>query len=623
VWTISLAGVSMLTAGLFLDWLALLRFSGFPARELSNSWVQADVDVVRRTAVLLGALVVGSQAVLWRYPRAVAHAATGAEALATTASRQPLLVPLALSALILSTVVFQLALYMFGYTAFSADDFGRPLSAAFWLRYRRFDLGMDGWLGLAGSGWLPFSDYVMAAGLAVHEDLFVTPRIVNLVLSSIAVITVYMLGREMFGRGAGLATAFLFTFQPWHVWLGMSGMSSDLPSVVLIPLFGMFLIRWLRHDDSRALLAAAASLALSNGFRYENWLFAVVLSAVIVFVGAARWRTGGFARSWFLPALAALVIADGFPLFWMAASYVVYGDWLPAMHGINAFMVAFLASQTSRVETQMGIPLMAVGSFPFEILLSAIGLAVVPGSIRLRPYRLYIVVIVCTALLFTVVFGGQLAAWLHIARYLLGFAVLALPFAGLLIVRMLTARGTWRAEGFVAGVIVMSTVLAFDVMRASNYPSSFDRDAIETGWMLRKLQSTGTVPADARILIERAPDFGDLSVVALANRPERFVVLNELAYRQMALSGLLANRPAALPTAIDRGVKGTVCEQDLALPACRDSIVEAEPVLVILSTPARVESFARAFDAPSWRMGRYHVFDMRRPGSSPSRSPAP
>jgi hypothetical protein len=131
------------------------------------------------------------------------------------------------------------------------------------------------------------------------------------------------------------------------------------------------------------------------------------------------------------------------------------------------------------------------------------------------------------------------------------------------------------------------------------------------GWMIRSLQRAGTVPSDARILIERSPDFGDLSVVALANRPERFIVLNELAYRRMALSGLLANRPAPLEATAEEGVRGTICGQDFALPACRDSVVQADVTLVVLSTPGRVESFARTFDATSWSIGRYHVFDMR------------
>ena len=604
-----IVGVALLLFGVFVDWIALLAAFGFPAHELSNRWVLADLRVIRGTCVLLGALLVAARVALSR-PQAIDRFAARLDAIGAGAAAQPLLMPLAVISLILATIVLQLMLYMTGYSAFSPDDFSRPLSAAFWLRDPKIDLGMDGWLGLAGSGWLPFSDYVFAAGLAIHPDLFVTPRVVNLIVSSLAVVSVYLLGRELFGRAAGLATAFLFTFQPWHVWLGMSGMSSDLPSVVLIPLFGLYLIRWLRTDEPKALVAAAAALAVANGFRYENWLFAGVFSAVVVLIGAARWRQHRLTRSFLLSAAGAVLLVNALPVAWMAGSYAAYGDWLPAMHGINAFMVSFTAGQTSHVETQMAIPLMAVGSFPFELVLS-IGGMLFADSYRSRPLRLYIAVIIATALAFAVMFGGQLAAWLHLARSLLGFVVLALPFAGLLVVRLLTAAQPWRRLGVVAACVVLITVAAFDVSRASNYPSSFPRDAVDTGWMVRGLQQAGTVPADGKILIERARDFGDLSIVALANRPERFVVLNELAYRQMALSGYFANRPASMAAIVGEGVRGTVCENDFQTPACHQGVLQEDFDLVILSTPERASSFARTFGARSWTIGRYHVFHMK------------
>ena len=148
--------------------------------------------------------------------------------------------------------VLQLGLYLIGYSAYGADDFSRSLNADYWLYYRRFDLGWEGWLGLGGSGWLPFPDYLFSLALALHRDLYLTPKIVNLVISGIAVVVVYLLGRELFGRAVGFLTAALFAFQPWHVWLGISGMTSDLPSVVLIALFGVFLVRWLRTDQPRS-----------------------------------------------------------------------------------------------------------------------------------------------------------------------------------------------------------------------------------------------------------------------------------------------------------------------------------------------------------------------------------
>jgi hypothetical protein len=605
------AGTALLLIGLLVDWVALLARLGFPANELSNRWLLGDLRVVRGVCALLGVLLALSGIGLWRSPRIVARFANRLDRAGIIDSGNTLLVPMMLTTLVTTQTILQLVLYLNGYTAFSADDFGRPLSAAFWLRHQKFDLGMDGWLGLAGSGWLSFSDYLFGAALAVHPDLFVTPRIVNLMLSSLAVITVYVLGRELFGRTVGLVTALLFAFQPWIVWLGMSGMSSDLPCLVTIPLFGAYLIRWLRTDRSAALLAAAGFLTIANGFRYESWFLAAATSILIVLLGAWRWRRGVLTRQWAAGALGGLILLNVLPVVWMAASYIVYGDWLPALHGINAFMVAGMTSQTVRTETQMGIPLMAAGSFPFEIVLSVAGVALLPRSYRSTPLRLYVVLIAATVLLFSIVFRGQLAAWLHIARYLLGFVILALPFAGLLVTQLFRARSPWRSEGVLAACVILLTVATFDISRALNYPAGFPKDAISTGWTLRHLQEIGTVSDRGKILIERGRDFGDLSVVVLANRPDRFVVLNELAYRKMALSGLLANKPALVPGLEGEGVKGTICGDDLRQPACRDSIQRERFDLIILSSPERVNSFGGTFHGRSWNIGRYHIFDVR------------
>ena len=128
---------------------------------------------------------------------------------------------------------------LLGYWSFSGVR--RPaLRAAFWLSSpTKMDLGMDGPLGLAGSGWLPFSDVIFGPALAVHPDLFLTPKAVNLIFSAAAVVVVYLLGRELFGRRAGVLTAGLFALLPWHVWLGILGMTAELPGTVLMTTFGL------------------------------------------------------------------------------------------------------------------------------------------------------------------------------------------------------------------------------------------------------------------------------------------------------------------------------------------------------------------------------------------------
>src|SRR5215471_2658928 len=301
-------GIALLLIGLSLDWAHLLTIVRFPTGELNNPWVRADLATLRGVCVVVATALILSRITLWRHHHVVANLANKIDVLSATAGQSPFFIPLSLTSLVLIKTTLQLGLYLIGYTAYGADDFARSLSADYWLYYRKLDLGWDGWLGLGGSGWLPFSDYIFGLALALHRDLYLTPKVVNLVISGAAVIGVYFLGRELFGRAAGLLTACLFAFQPWHVWLGISGMTSDLPSVGLITLYGMFLVRWLRTDAPLALLMAAGTLAVATGFRYENWLFAVVFSVLIVFITFSRWRRGHLASSWAAVAACALVV---------------------------------------------------------------------------------------------------------------------------------------------------------------------------------------------------------------------------------------------------------------------------------------------------------------------------
>lgn len=612
-WIAVLGGGAVVLVAALFNPVEFLARTGFPARELSNPWLRAEIVTLQVVGILTGILLIASRIVFNRRPQAVVRLSDRIDRLTGAARQFPVFIALALASLILAKTVLQLGLFVLGYSYYSGDDVGRTLRAAYWLSSpTKMDLGMDGSLGLAGAGWLPLSDVIFGPALAIHPDLFLTPKAVNLIFSAVAVVVVYLLGRELFGRRAGVLTAGLFALLPWHVWLGISGMTAELPSTVLMTTFGLYFARWLKTDAPSALLASAVALAAAGGFRYEFWLFSVVFSAAVLFSAVASWRQKTLTVARASVFATAVVIVNAFPAFWMVASYVMYGDWLPAMHQINAFMVAGLSSQTSRTEAQMGIALMAIGAFPIELALSFAGMALAMRPRANALSRRYGLMLSATVVLFAVVFKGELPAWLNIPRYLLVFIVMALPFAGYTIARLLWAPERWRHEGLLAGLMILAITSVFDVGRSLNYPASFPGDAIQAGLTLRSLQKTGTVSADAKVLIERASDWGDLGVIVLANRYERFVVLNEYGYKRTAVAGLVANRAApATAGSADEGVRGSVCEEGFETPACRASVERERFGLAILSSPRLVESFQKTFRVPEWVIGRYHIFDLR------------
>ena len=607
---IFIAGTALLVGSLYFDGPSLLRLVGFPADRLYHPRVLGDLAIVRFLSGLVATILMISQVILWKHPGAGLTFYTKVKAL-ISAAETATWAPLVLVTLVSMKTVLQLGLFFVGYTLYEADDFARALRADYLVQFHKLDPGWDlGYLALvSGSGQLPFSEYLFGFGLALYRDPFLTPKIVNLIVSAAAVIVVYFLGRELFGRMAGLITAALFAFLPWTVWLGISGMPSDLPSVLFISLFGLFLFRWLETDKPAALLTAAGCLFVANAFRYENWFFSITFSVLIVLTVALLWRGGRLQRRIIFSSICALTIINAFPVFWMAFSYYTSGDWLPEYKSA-AFMIS--PDTTSPRVSSISIPVLALGSFPFELVASIAGVALFLKSDRRKPFRIYLLVLAATFLMFSTMVRWQLPAYGGIARYLLAYMTLLLPYAGFLVTRLLnTPASGWNGRVVLTSAFVLALV-TFDIARAFNYPGiKFPKDALYAGWTLRGLQETGTIQKDARILIERAADWGDLGIVVLANRPERFVVLNELAYIQAGLLGDETNKPAPVALSGSEGVRGNACDKGFQAEACRKSLRKERFDIVILSSPDRVQSFRETFHTRSWNIGRYHIFDLQ------------
>jgi hypothetical protein len=581
-----LAAIALLWSSLYFDWVHMLKMVGFPADKLYHPRVQTDLAILRTVTVFVAILSILSEILLWKDRDWLARLWKRTEAVLSSAAQSPLFVPLLLTTLVLMKTALQLAVYFAGYAAYAADDFGRSLKADYWLQFKRFDLGKEGWLDLGLSGWLPFPDYLFGFALAFNRDLYLTPKIVNLALSGIAVIAVYYLGRELFGRTAGFLTATLFALQPWHLWLGISGMTSDLPSVVIITLFGLFLFRWLETDSHRSLLAAAACLFAANGFRYENWIFSIVFSLFIVLREVVRWRSGQLDRRSLTTMVLALAIVNAFPLIWMTASYYAFGDWLPALHK---------APTASRnVASSMGgIHILAVSAFPLEMALSAAGVILFLKAKRRKAILTYLVVSAATLLLFFLMAykGGLPRVGPTHGRILLPYVVLLLPFGAYLLTRLLSNTEPRRIQYAICGTLLVLVTGFFDVVRAFNYPESFPKDAIQAGWLLRSLQQTANIPENGKILIERGEDWGEYGIVALANRPERFVLF-------------------------DGETLGNACTE-FPMELCQSRIDQERFDLVIFSSPERALSFRTTFSGRWWHVGRYHIFDLN-PSASQS-----
>lgn len=589
---LAIIGLLLLAVGLFVDPAAILKAIGFPLSKLGGERGQADLALLRVLTVVAGAWLMGSQMVIWKDPDAVAKAIAAAKRFVDAAVRLPSFTALFLAALVLVKTGLQLGLYLAGYRAYAGDDFARSWKAYEWLQHQGSKFDLAAWLNI-GDPYLPFPDYLFGLGLALYDDVYITPKIMNLLLSGIAVIAAYFLGRQLFGRAAGLLTAALCAFQPWVVWLGISGMTSDIFSVIMITLFGYFLVRWLDNRDTASVLLAAGCLFIAAGIRYENWFFIVIFSLALAWQGLSMLRAGEMTPKWAAGICAALIIANAFPVFHMAVSYYLTGELVPAMHHTDSFRGPAIP--------KINMALLALSAYPMELAVAGAGIALLLlRTERRRQPIMYLAIVALAFFAFAAAFRGRLP--IHGAgpeRNLLTYIMLLLPCAGYFLARLFRSpRLDYPAYAVLAASVVL-TLATFDVTRAFNYPAKkFDQEAFAAGWTLRMLQGLQELPDDARVAIERGEQWVPFPIIVLANRPERFALLDE-------------------------GDLGGACNGAFNDRACQMRLFDGSFDMIILRSPEKVQVVKDKVNGRSWQFGRWHLFELIPAAEDGKASPAP
>jgi hypothetical protein len=514
---------------------------------------------------------------LWRLPSAVDRLALRVEGARLAVDSLSGLVPLALAVLLFAKTALQLLLHLVGFKAFMLDDFTRAMKADYWLRHDTFDIIVDGWFDLGKFIWLPMPDYIFGLGLAVYRDLYITPKVINLIISGMTLIAVYLLSKDLVGKAAGLLSAAFFAFSPWAVWLGVSGMTSDLLSILLIVLAILFLFRWFERDQPSQAVAAAACLFAANGGRFENWLVSTVFGLVFVVTAAHRWRQQRLdSRAILLLALAILLTA-AFPAIWMVSCYLESGIWLQAIDNEHF---------THDAPQLFAIHHLLLGFFPLELLFSIAGMVLFVKMDKRPAARLVLFVSLASFLFFIGVLRGEVSRAGAPARYFLPYIILLLPFASVFFLQIpKVLPKTLHNYAVVACTLVVLVMLIFNIVRSFNYRIGTPDDAFFTGLTLRNLEELLVLPENSRILLEREEvkkqwDF--VAIVGTANKPERFTLI-----ATAELIRLCSEEPAE---------------------ACRDYVSRRQFDVVVTASPNVAVNLQRWGQvSQSWQMGRYFI----------------
>jgi 4-amino-4-deoxy-L-arabinose transferase-like glycosyltransferase len=411
-------------------------------------------------------------------------------------------------------------------------------------------------------------------------------RVLNAILGSLTVPTLYGLARRLYGHLAALFSATVLTFWPLHAALSATSLS-EISSVFAIVLGLLLLMRVAAGTCSYRTLeygGAVLSLGFAVMTRYETWVLLPVV------VGYHFWRTRQAAIS-----SALLIVLLAFPLYWMYANYRLLGDPLPG--GTFALEIAPPITVSAAVGLILRKSMAHLGWALPLLPLGIVGGVVLSAMRAIRPHldpEKVLHVGVAAAF-------WSFMAWFTAARgqlndrYLLLGLVIMLPLAGLFY-DWLWAQEPRRVLA-TALVVVAAFPLSLITMRLATF----------VPWPLEHMARTRI----SHYLTPRSEPAVEEIVDWLKSSPYRddALVMTKMHYRSVYL-------PLYFP---DAGSRYLIVAESTIDEKIRQFLLDRRPGLVITVPEdhdfrARVEHYLAAAIGPERLVrsaGEYQVYDIR------------
>lgn len=317
----------------------------------------------------------------------------------------------------------------------------------------------------------------------VWGDAAATYYVVPVLSTGVLAAVLYLLGTRYVARTAGVLGALLALATPL-VFVNLTRGYTDLTATTLLG--AAILLATLAEDHARRAAAASSGwgwrvpvLLVACGF-VTGWSFEVRETAVFAWpvIGWILWRIGHPLRTlaWFVPPALAWLALD------LGLSAVVYGDPLLKLRHITGADIS--SSEVSSDSVYVGQTrwwymtivfrsIWAVSGGPVLLLALLVGAI---GGLLLRAHlgRLWAWGMLSFGLLWLQ--GGTLdpahpSVRLDVARYWLSFLVpLMLVAAGVGVIVVRRAQGTWRVVTWAAAAALVLGVLVPSVRFATSYP---------------------------------------------------------------------------------------------------------------------------------------------------------
>ncbi|MEO8211312.1 MAG: hypothetical protein ABI840_12200 [bacterium] len=395
--------------------------------------------------------------------------------------------------------LFQFVILNSGYRWLSADDFCRTVKSFEWLQRPVIDSGV----------WLTPHFWINGFVMIFIKDLFAAATIVNIVFSTFTVIYFYKVILLSFDKKTAFFSTLIFCLFPFQVWLSISGLPESIFFFFIIAGIYYF-IKWKFFGGKRInLILSSVSFALSNGFRYEGWLFSGVLVLLILMdILVDRKVTRKTITNFFISLISISTI-----IWWLVQNYIDHQ---------NMF---FFAEETTKIFKEFNTAgflqrLVQYPTFIFFIAPLTTFLAIktsfdVLRSEGITPVKIFLLfnILELSLLMLQGILGT--GGTNMISRYVVINALLLIPFA---------IQQAFEFRKILA-VLLIGIIITINVIWSFYYPQPFREDTFEVGNLLKELEKRNYVRENGKIYFEEVQGYFDVfSIQALSNNPSKFIL---------------------------------------------------------------------------------------------------
>lgn len=423
-----------------------------------------------------------------------------------------------LSSLILIKILFQVLILNAGYRWLSADDYCRTVISFDWMHNPKIYSGV----------WLSPHFWIVGAAMIFIKDLFTASVVVNILFSLFTLIYFYRIVVLCFSRLTAFYSSLIFCVFPFQVWLSISGLPESI--MIFWVIAGIFyFIKWkqsqIKEEKSNTesthsvslpsgnywyLFISSICFAVSNGFRYEGWLFSIVF----VFLSFERlYRERKFSKEIVTEVLIS-VISFSTIIWWLLLNKSDHGD---------AF---YFAKETTKIFSDLngaGVlqRFIQYPTFIFYIapLTTVLALKKIYDAFKSKnPYLIYFLLFNLLELAFLVFQAAMGTGGTNmISRYIVINALMFVPFG---IEQLMDIKKIFT-------IVILPAIIITYIIWSFNFPQPYRQDTFEVGNLIKNEIAKKNINETGKIYFEEVEGYYDIfGVQVLSNSPDKFILGN-------------------------------------------------------------------------------------------------